>query len=91
MDPSEPPSRLRIRRLKQIPRWLVVIVSIFALLLLLLVIMGLFELLGLNNPIRYQPVTSSDLYATATVIDYESVGQSILFDLYNDFTFLSLS
>ncbi len=43
-------------------RWLIVLFSILALLLFLLLLEGFLRLVGVRNPIRYEPVPTSDLF-----------------------------
>ena len=43
-------------------RWLLILFSILALLLFLLLLEGFLRLVGIRNPIRYEPVPTSDLF-----------------------------
>lgn len=48
---------------RQIPGWLIALFSILAFLAILLVLEIALRLLGITNPIRYEPVPSADLFA----------------------------
>jgi hypothetical protein len=48
---------------KRFPRWLLVILSLLAFLLVLFLLEGFLRLVGLRNPVRYEQVVSPDLFA----------------------------
>ena len=48
---------------KRFPRWLLVILSLLAFLLVLFLLEGFLRLVGLGNPVRYEQVVSPDLFA----------------------------
>jgi hypothetical protein len=48
---------------KRFPRWVIVLLSILALVLILLLLEGFFRLVGITNPVRYQQTVSPDLFA----------------------------
>jgi hypothetical protein len=48
---------------KRFPRWLLIVLSLLAFLLVLLLLEGFLRLVGLKNPVRYEQVVSADLFA----------------------------
>ncbi len=62
MDSKESTDRNIGKRRIRPHRWLLILFSILALLLFLLLLEGFLRLIGIRNPVRYEPVPTSDIF-----------------------------